>query len=193
VDLRTGRLLTEYEATTEKKGDIMSVYEIGGFEECTAELEPIPDGKYSLAVEDYEETKTRRNRPMIIYTSRVIKPADKAVHNRKIRDAFVLPWVNPETGERETGGRFRLTQFITACGVTWQGTRFDPITLKHKQFKASIGREEIMTKGVGPGGEEILVGTGEYRNVITKYFPDKNVLGISEKPSAPPAPPKRHK
>ncbi len=161
----------------------MSIYEIGTYEECKDEVTIAPSGTYDLLVEDIEETRTSKGRPMLVATFRIIKPQDPKAHNKLVKDNFPMPWLNPETGQRETTGRFRFTNFVLACGASWEGNRIDTSILRGRRFKGIVDQEEIKTRD-----GEALVGTGEFRNVIRRYIPGKAAGEVAPGVKAPPRP-----
>jgi hypothetical protein len=163
----------------------MSVYDLGDFEEALKEIEPAPRDVYQLRVEGFEETKTGEGRPMVVMSYRIVAPDKPEAHNKLVRDQFVMPWVNPD-GQRITSGRFRVTQFVVACGKEMKGKfQFDPQAFVGTTFKAMVDLDEVQSRE--PDGS--LRKTGEFRNVIRRYISPKKGAGGSSSP--PPPPPKR--
>ncbi len=108
----------------------MSLYDLGVTAEEAKKDESFkvaPSGEYDFRVDSFKEKNTLKGRPMHVFMLSIINdPTNLGVN---VFHNCVLPWENPESGQKESGGIGQLSRLVRCCGMKWEGTTYDPEAL----------------------------------------------------------------
>jgi len=116
---------------------------------------PLPEGDYTLSIEDVEQRVSANGRPRLNIRCSVINHPE---HNgRVIFYSCPLPWVN--NGAVDASGAGFLINLYRGIGKTWTGTEIDTDELIGQVFTAHVVQKPRIRGGVpavDESGEPII-------------------------------------
>ncbi len=93
--------------------------EFDAFAELSQPL-PIPPATYEFIVDSKaEETTTGVGRPMWVFYLKIINNPEFV--NRSIRYACLMPWDDPQTGQKDLSNTFNIVNLIKGTGMEIHG------------------------------------------------------------------------
>lgn len=117
------------------------------------QIQPMPAGVYEFQVESVEPKTASTGRPMLKWTLSIIN--NEEFKGRKLFNNTVLPWTNPQTGEKDINV-FGLVAQCKAVGVPWTGMSLNTEDYVGRPGQVEVVQKKKQTKQINPdtGQEE---------------------------------------